>query len=374
MNVGIYEEEYPNRLHPLSLLTPIFELRFGFRTILSRMREALGEVDLFMVPERFQPLLHKKYGKGKFVPKDKVLLVNSSARPNVYERIRSLKEGQAIFQDQEFIALAGRVPEKLTRGGLKDDGFEILEGASMLIEGPWELIEGLKEGIRGRGVIYGKNVRLEEPVYVDTYEGPILIADNVKIEAFTRISGPAYIGRSSLIHSARINPYSYVGDVCRVGGEVEFSIIEPYSNKTHHGYLGHSYASSFVNIGAGTTTSDLKNTYGTVRVDHLGKRVDTGLRKLGSFISAHAKISINASIYSGKKIGAASHVHGLVKEDVPPFVIYEGKKRFKELLVDSVIKTASRMKERRGLTLTKEEEELIRKAFEMSKSERDGYG
>lgn len=98
------------------------------------------------------------------------------------------------------------------------------------------------------------------------------------------------------------------------------------------------------------------------------------MRKLGSFISAHAKISINASIYSGKKVGAASHVHGLVEENVPPFVIYEGKGRFKELLVESAIETASRMKERRGLILTKEEEELIRKAFEMSRSERDGYG
>jgi acetyltransferase-like isoleucine patch superfamily enzyme len=374
MNVGIYEEEYPNRLHPLSLLTPVFELRFGFRTILSRIRDALGEIDLFMVPERFQPILHKKYGEDKSVPKGRTLLVNSSTRPNVYERIKGLKEGQAIFQDQEFVALAGRVPERLTRRGLREEGFEILEGASMLIEGPWELIEGLKEGIRGRGVVYGRNVRLEEPVYVDTYEGPILIADGVKIEAFTRISGPAYIGKNSVVHSARINPYSYVGDVCRIGGEVEFSIMEPYSNKTHHGYLGHSYVSSFVNIGAGATTSDLKNTYGTVRVDHLGKRIDTGLRKLGSFISAHAKISINASIYSGKKVGAASHVHGLVEENVPPFVIYEGKGRFKELLVESAIETASRMKERRGLILTKEEEELIRKAFEMSRSERDGYG
>jgi len=373
--LGIYEEEYPNNLHPLSLLSPIFDLRFGFRTILSKLRNFFGDPRYFLVPERFKPLIEKRFGKDVFKVEERILLINSSLRPSKYSVVAEIKEGQAVFQGGSFVACRGKIRGDLSRRSMKAQGFEILEGRGLLIEGPWELIEGLKEGLRGTGIIYGRNVKIEEPVYLDLTEGPILIADEVRIEAFTRISGPAYIGRRSAIHSARINPYTFIGDVCRVGGEVEFSIIEPYVNKAHFGYVGHSYISSFTNLGAGTTTSDLKNTYGTVRVKHLGRRVDTGLVKLGSFISHHVKTSINSSIYSGKKIGAMSHVHGLVNEDVPPFMIY-GKNvglGVKELLLESAIKTAERMKKRRGLELSREEEYLIRISFEISKAERNSY-
>ena len=168
----------------------------------------------------------------------------------------------------------------------------------------------------------------------------------------------------------RDSPYTFVGEVCRIGGEVEFSILESYTNKTHYGYLGHSYVASFVNLGAGTTISDLKNTYGTVRVGHLGRKVDTGMRKLGAFIAHHVKTAINVSAFSGKKIGAMSHIYGLVKEDVPPFTIYGLFEEPRELLLDSALETARRMKARRGLELTEEEEFLIKESFTLSKGER----
>lgn len=372
MNVplAIFEPEYPNRLHPLSLLSLIYDLRYGFKPFSFYLKREFGQPQFFVVPKRFHPLIESRFGKGFLSPEGEVLVINSSVRPSNYDVIKKLGSNQAIFEGEELVAARGKLPDALDRQNMRHAGFEILEGRDLLVEGPWELIEALKNGLEGRGIVYGSNVRMEEPVYFDMSEGPIFIADGVRLEAFTRIAGPAYIGRNSIIHSARINPYTFIGEVCRVGGEVEFSIVESYSNKTHYGYLGHSYIASFVNLGAGTTTSDLKNTYGTVRVNHLGKRVDTGLRKLGAFIAHHAKTAINTSIFSGKKLGAFSHAYNTVKEDVPPFTISGLYEDYRELFLESAIETAKRMKRRRGLELTKEEEYLIKDSFALSKGER----
>jgi UDP-N-acetylglucosamine diphosphorylase/glucosamine-1-phosphate N-acetyltransferase len=208
-------------------------------------------------------------------------------------------------------------------------------------------------------------VAVDEPVYFDTSRGPVLIADDVKIEAFSRIVGPALIGKGSVIHSARINGNCFIGDGCRVGGEVEESVVEAHSNKTHAGYLGHSYVGEWVNIGAGAVTSDLKNTYGPVRMETAAGRVDTGLVKLGSFMAAMSKVSINSTIYAGRTVGMASQVHGLVDRDVPPFIIYGRSLGWedKRLLLDSALESLRRMKARRGLKMSRGEEQLVRKAY-----------
>lgn len=372
MNVplAIFEPEYPNRLHPLSLLSLIYDLRYGFKPFSFYLKKEFGQPQFFIAPNRFHLLIRSRFGEDSLSPEGEVLLVNSSARPSSYEVIKKLERNRAIFEGDELVAAKGRLPEVLHRQSMKQAGFEVLEGKDMLVKGPWELVEALKDNLDGRGVVYGSNVRIEEPVYFDVSEGPVLIADGVRLEAFTRIAGPAYIGRNSVIHSARINPYTFIGEMCRVGGEVEFSIIESYSNKTHYGYVGHSYVASFVNLGAGTTTSDLKNTYGTVRVSYLGRKIDTGLRKLGAFIAHHVKTAINTSIFSGKKLGAFSLVYNIVKEDVPPFTISGLYENYMELFLKSAIETARRMKERRGLELTKEEEFLIKESFALSKDER----
>ena len=130
---------------------------------------------------------------------------------------------------------------------------------------------------------------------------------------------------------ARINEHASLkdgtclGHTTKVGGEVECSILEPYSNKQHHGFLGHSYVGSWVNLGAGTSNSDLKNTYGTVNMLYgSGKdnavKVNTGMQFIGCMIGDYAKTAINTSIFTGKTIGACSMVYGFVTGNVPSFV------------------------------------------------------
>jgi len=161
-----------------------------------------------------------------------------------------------------------------------------------------------------------------------------------------------------------------------VGGELEETIVQGYTNKYHTGFIGHAYIGEWVNLGAATTNSDLKNTYGTVQVVTGGKKVDTGQIKVGCFIGDHAKTSIGTQIYTGRMIGVASHVHGFVTEDVPSFTIWAKSLGAKsvELELESAIKTQERVLSRRGVKQTSEDVKLMRKLFEITAQKRERAG
>jgi len=374
-DVVIFDDDTES-LRPLNLTRPAHTLIYSYRPILSHIRKHIANPFAFILPSRFKNYYTEA---GAIVNPEQselsgdLILINSSIRPE-----RDILEGIAKMNANTAFVSSGRIAAVRTSSfsyeilnsisKMKEKGVELLEN-NILLNGPWELISSLSKGLEGKGVIYGERVNVEEPVHFDASRGPILIADGAKIEAFTRIEGPVLIGRSSIIHSARINAFTYIGENCRVGGEVEQSVISSYSNKAHFGYLGHSYVGEWVNLGAGSVTSDLKNTYGNVRVQIGMQRVDSGMVKLGSFIGDYSKVAINTSIYAGKKVGSGAHVYGLVDRDVAPYVSYDDK-RCIELNLDSVIDTARRMKKRRNQELGKGEEELIRKSYEETAEER----
>src|SRR5207248_4742174 len=122
----------------------------------------------------------------------------------------------------------------------------------------------------------------------DTTRGPVVIDRHAVITAFSRLEGPCYIGPHTHILGATIRAGTTLGPHCRIGGEVEASIIQGYTNKYHDGFLGHSYVGSWVNLGAGTHNSDLRNDYGPVTVTVAGRRVDTGRTKIGCYLGDHA--------------------------------------------------------------------------------------
>jgi len=196
------------------------------------------------------------------------------------------------------------------------------------------------------------------------------------VHAGSRITGPTYIGDRTIITSGLIREGCSVGHVCRVGGELEETIVHGYTNKYHTGFIGHAYIGEWVNLGAATTNSDLKNTYGTVQVATGGKKVDTGQKKIGCFIGDHAKTSIGTQIYTGRKIGVASHVHGFITEDVPSFTLWAKSLGAKsvELELESAIRTHERVLSRRDMKQTKEDVELLKKLFEITAKERERAG
>ena len=174
---------------------------------------------------------------------------------------------------------------------------------------------------------------------------------------------------------AQIGGGTSIFDSCNVGGHVQNSIIMPFTNKAHHGYVGDSYVGSFVNLGAGSTFSNLKNTYGNVRLTVAGKKVDSGMLKLGPVIGDMAKLSIGSLVYAGKSVGVGSHVSGLASTDVPSFTYFDSARGpGVELLLESTVETQRRMMERRGMTLGRAEERLMRRVFALTSKERRRAG
>ncbi|MFP3169210.1 MAG: sugar phosphate transferase [Thermoproteus sp.] len=140
-----------------------------------------------------------------------------------------------------------------------------------------------------------------------------------KTREYTYVVGPAVVGPES-----EVLPFSYIRQGTalyygvRARDEVKNSIVDAYTYKEHHGYLGDSYVSAFVNFGAGTTVSNLKNTLGPIRPSYSAR----SYAKLGPVVGEFVKTAIGTLIYGGKHIGPLSHVYGLVDVDVPPLTIY----------------------------------------------------
>src|SRR5439155_14336620 len=178
-----------------------------------------------------------------------------------------------------------------------------------LIRRPWDLVEHNAEQLRldwqrrsgskkpqnllvvgpADQIFVDPTAEIDPLVVADTTGGPVVVAREVRIDAFTRLEGPCYVGPHSRLLGAKLRGGTTVGPHCRVGGEVEASILHGYSNKYHDGFLGHSYVGEWVNLGAGTHNSDLRNDYGDVSVVVAGQPVATGLAKVGCFIGDHTK-------------------------------------------------------------------------------------
>lgn len=202
-----------------------------------------------------------------------------------------------------------------------------------------------------KNVFLGQDVQIDPRVVFDSVPGPIVIDNGVKIGPFSFLRGPVYIGPNSRVSEhASIKDFVSIAHTCKIGGEVEGTILEPYTNKQHHGFLGHSYVGSWINLGAGTCNSDLKNTYGTVNMQYGDDKISTGMQFIGCIIGDYAKTAINTSIFTGKTIGVASMVYGFATTNVPSFVNYARTfDAVGNLPPDVIVTTQKRMFSRRGV-------------------------
>lgn len=212
--------------------------------------------------------------------------------------------------------------------------------------------------------------QLDGPLVLDARGGPIVI-DAAHIEPFSFIQGPCAVGPGALISSARIRGETTIGPVCRIGGEVEASIVQGYTNKHHDGFLGHSYLGEWVNIGAMTTTSDLKNTYGNIKIVIEGMgQVDSGQMKLGCFLADHVKLGIGLHLNGGSMIGTGSNIFGahFAPKTVPSFTW--GGERFREYQIDRMIAVTRKVMSRRKIALTDDQEAMLREVFAFTRGSR----
>ena len=193
---------------------------------------------------------------------------------------------------------------------------------------------------------------IEPYVVLDATAGPICIEAGSTVHAFTRLTGPCYVGRHSSILGDRIGTSS-IGDVCKVRGEMSNTIVLGHANKGHDGFVGHSYLGRWVNLGAGTITSNLKNTYGSVSLWTPAGTRDTGMQFLGTLFGDHAKTGIGTCLTTGTVLGTGANVYGaaMPPKVVPPFS-WGSAPPYSVYRLDKFLDVAERVMERRHVTLS----------------------
>jgi UDP-N-acetylglucosamine diphosphorylase/glucosamine-1-phosphate N-acetyltransferase len=214
---------------------------------------------------------------------------------------------------------------------------------------------------------------LDPMVVADTTGGPVLIDRGAVVAAFTRLEGPCHVGPHCHVLGAKVRAGTTLGPHCRVGGEIEGCIIQGYSNKYHDGFLGHSYVGEWVNLGAGTHSSDLRNDYGNVSVTVAGRRVDTGRGKVGCFLGDHTKTGLGVLLNTGTAAGVFCNLlpsGGLLPKYIPSFGGLRNGVLVENADVAALLVTARKVMSRRGVELTDAHEELYRALLSQTAVER----
>jgi UDP-N-acetylglucosamine diphosphorylase / glucose-1-phosphate thymidylyltransferase / UDP-N-acetylgalactosamine diphosphorylase / glucosamine-1-phosphate N-acetyltransferase / galactosamine-1-phosphate N-acetyltransferase len=226
------------------------------------------------------------------------------------------------------------------------------------------------------GLFLADNASIGEYVLADTRKGPIIIDQGAQVGPYTLLRGPIYIGpKSRILEHAAIKDAVSLAHTTKIGGEVEASVVEPYSNKQHHGFLGHSYLGSWINLGAGTCNSDLKNTYGTVNMEYGFGKANTNMQFLGCIMGDYSKTAINTGIFTGKVIGVCSMMYGFVTSNVPSFVNYARLfGQMASLPPEVMVSTQQRMFSRRDVQQRGCDVQLIYDMHRVTQIERDRFG
>ena len=213
----------------------------------------------------------------------------------------------------------------------------------------------------------GRGSRIKPCVVIDAEDGPVWIGDDVTILPHSYVQGPAWIGDGCLLQpGAVVHAGSTIGPRCKIGGEIQTSILQGFSNKQHDGFLGHSYIGSWVNLAADCINSDLKNTYGTVRVPINGTDVETGEQFVGMLVGDHSKAGINVSFPTGAVIGFSSSVFATRSPKFVPSFAWIDETSLQPYDPERGLVLAKRVMARRGQTMNSAQEQVFRSVRELA--------
>jgi UDP-N-acetylglucosamine diphosphorylase/glucosamine-1-phosphate N-acetyltransferase len=391
MRICVFEDRGVQTLEPLSLTRPAFDLLCGACTLLERQARAFEATEVGALVRPALTSLCREAHPG--------LPVNDAAwlqaGPTVLVNARWLPPAEpAADRQTPRVALVGEevayvilpppgLPE-CTAETIEDwqetwkDTLPRAEAGGLMARYLWDLVEHNPQALRDdlpwfrslhrpqprpasmgvlgpeEGLAVHPEASVEPFVVADTRGGPVLIDRGAVIHSFSRLEGPCYVGKGSLILGAKLRGGS-IGPKCRVGGEVEASILLGHSNKYHDGFLGHSYLGEWVNLAAGTQVSDLRNDYGPVRVTVNGVRVATGLNKIGTFFGDHTKTGLGALLNTGTVAGAFCNLlpsGSLLPQVIPSFCNYASGQLQERWDLKQLFATAGTVMRRRGRELT----------------------
>jgi UDP-N-acetylglucosamine diphosphorylase/glucosamine-1-phosphate N-acetyltransferase len=393
MNIVLFEDDGYRNLLPLTWLRACFELRCGCDLLIDKIRACWGpHLVAFALRDELQAVMAERVALVDPDPQSDWLLVNActlvtgDVAPPPADAAwmcegrlvaASVDEASARGITHADFRDAARLRSRLPR--LRE---ETVPAGVTLIGYPWELVAanvselerqcgtgGVQDGrlyagahvVNAGAVHVGRGASIKPGVVLDAELGPIHVEAGVRIEPNAVVQGPCYVGRECIVRpGAVLRGGVSLGPLCRVGGELEGSIMQGFANKQHDGFLGHSYVGAWTNLGADTITSDLKNTYGTVRVSLNGVPVETGRHFVGSFIGEHAKTGIGTILPTGCVVGCAANVFtaGAVPKFVPSFawLTDEGMVRYR---TDKTVEIARVVMGRRGVDLTQGEQALL---------------
>ncbi len=406
MDIVCFEDDLVQRLHPATLARPAYAITCASLRLIDWLRQLPGDLtaEVRSYLSQIQHLdfqLQEPTRATSKVDRD-LLLINARLVPRVgllatLEKLACEKESVAIVDPEDGVMLAAKVTAgdrakhsanemkslselalNLPRSAMSLDAFRwphdivVWHMKEMTRSIEYRLTQAEYREIHP-GVFVGENVSIGDYSSINTDDGPILLEDNVEVGPFCYLAGPVFAGRATRVieHSALKDGVS-LGHTVKIGGEVEASVIEPYSNKQHHGFLGHSYLGSWINLGAGTCNSDLKNTYGKINVEYGDRRVATGMQFFGCVMGDYSKTAINTGIFTGKVIGVCSMMYGFVTANVPSFVNYARLfGQTSALPADVMINTQQRMFARRKVQQRDCDRQLIEDMFNLTQDERD---
>ncbi len=405
MRICLYEDRRSAQLHPLTLTRPASELLCGLTTIAQKQIRYFGaEVVGQLCRPVFADWLRNRdplalINEPVWLRSAPTILVNGRwlppANPVAHSARNWFADGSfvgTVAGEPAFAVLSPRRLQSVTPTTVDDcvrDWTQSLphrEVGGTLFSNPWELIDRNGQelardfdatcdptaaGFHPTGLalvgpadrlFIHPTARLDPLVVADTTAGPVVIGEGAVVSAFTRLEGPCAIGAHTHLLSAKVRGGTTIGPHCRIGGEVECSIILGYTNKYHDGFLGHSFVGEWVNLAAGTCTADLRCDYKTVSVPINGVEVSTGRTKAGSVIGDHAKTGLGVLLNCGSAIGTFAQVMPTgtyAPREVASFT-RSGPDGVKQLDVTRVLATADVVMRRRGRELTPQLEAIYR--------------
>ena len=420
VNLCIYEDPDVSRFGPHVLLRPVFALRCGVFSLIEKLVRAFPEAPLVLsVRPEIEEVTRALYPTAHVgdPPDEETLFVNARLCMTDDEVLHFLaaspQEASYMAGGTLFAAKVGakRVAHaaRWLREGSPERAFEEIRfpaevnaflarsAADLIRWSPRQIVQDFRyafqpgtvrgtvdEGARllqPEAIHVARGARVMAGAVLNAEGGPILLRENALVEPLAYIEGPAVVGESSRVKAgAQIRSGTSIGPVCRVGGEVDATVFQGYANKQHDGFVGHSFVGEWVNLGAGTITSDLKNNYSNVRTIgsaaawHEGRGEDTGQRLLGLTIGDFTKTGIGATFPTGAVVGVGCNVYGtaLMPTYVASFV-WGQPGAFQEHRVDAMIETAARAMERRQMELSVPLDSRLRQAFDDTREDRCRY-
>jgi UDP-N-acetylglucosamine diphosphorylase/glucosamine-1-phosphate N-acetyltransferase len=391
-NFILFDDQSCISLRPLTFFRPVSAIRIGILTIYEKWEKYLGKPVSFLTEMYLQEKFFLKVGIDNF-------LINGSILPNpeLIAEILSLEADTSLILDDIVVALhvtaenlnhfrQGITPELHSRQSktnfLKiNNTWDIFGNNKKAIVDDYELITNKRRSakISQTNQVLGNNLFVEEGVSIEcssinTLKGPVYIGKNAEVMQGCHIEGPVSLGDHSLLKMGTlVYKGTTIGPWCKAGGEINNSVMFGYSSKAHDGFLGDSVIAEWCNMGAGSTTSNLKNNYESVKQWSYkeSKFVSTGLQFCGLVLGDHCKTGISSMFNSGTTAGVCSNIFGVNyhRNFIPSFV-WGGNSGFRKHKLKEAMETAKAVYNRRGIPFNAIEENIFTKVFDLTSENR----